>query len=251
MSRLKARPIPWPDDGDSAEPGAFVVAVAEGEHKAGVELRVQSRSGVLSGTVLDADGAPVPDAWVTASIQVNAKEFGRMMAGPEVPDPEGLPTFRERLEPLCEATEDERERAWFSRDRPIDSRYVTDVAFVDPEPLPPRLEVWLRADGRLPESQLIQQCVVAYASDMTLLDTAILPHGFSWYDRSWTVASLDHAMWFHRPFRADEWLYYHQESPSSSGARGFSRGEIYTQDGTLVISVAQEGLVRPRRRRGQ
>jgi acyl-CoA thioesterase-2 len=165
-------------------------------------------------------------------------------AMPEVPDPEDLPTFRERIGPLCEATEDERERVWFTRDRPIDSRYVTEVDFVDPEPLPPRLEVWLRADGRLPESLLIQQCVLAYASDMTLLDTAILPHGFSWYDRSWTVASLDHAMWFHRPFRADEWLLYVQDSPAATAGRAFASGKLFTHDGHLVASVVQEGLIR-------
>jgi len=165
-------------------------------------------------------------------------------AMPEVPDPEGLPTFRERLQPLYEATENEHERAWMIRDRPIESRYVTDVEFLNPQKLPPRIEVWIRADGQLPESLLLQQCVVAYASDMTLLDTAILPHGISWYDRTYTVASLDHAMWFHRPFRADAWLLYVQESPAAAAGRAFSTGRLFTRDGHLVASVVQEGLVR-------
>lgn len=163
---------------------------------------------------------------------------------PAVPDPEGLPSFRDRLQPLIEVTEDERERAWMLRDRPIDSRYVTEVSFLDPQKLPPRMEVWIKADGRLPESLLLQQCVVAYASDMTLLDTAILPHGISWFDRTYTVASLDHAMWFHRAFRADEWLLYVQESPAAAAGRAFSTGKLFTREGHLVASVVQEGLVR-------
>jgi acyl-CoA thioesterase-2 len=163
---------------------------------------------------------------------------------PDVPGPEGLLSFRERLQPVYEATKDENERAWMSRDRPIDSRYVTDVTFLDPEKLPPRMEVWIRADGRLPESLLLQQCVVAYASDMTLLDTAILPHGISWFDRTYTVASLDHAMWFHRPFRADEWLLYVQESPAATAGRAFSTGKLFSREGHLVASVVQEGLIR-------
>jgi acyl-CoA thioesterase-2 len=163
---------------------------------------------------------------------------------PDVPDPEDLLSFRERLQPVYDATEDENERAWMARDRPIDSRYVTDVTFLDPEKLPPRMEVWIRADGRLPESLLLQQCVVAYASDMTLLDTAILPHGISWFDRTYTVASLDHAMWFHRPFRADEWLLYVQESPAATAGRAFSTGKLFSREGHLVASVVQEGLIR-------
>jgi acyl-CoA thioesterase-2 len=165
---------------------------------------------------------------------------------PEAPDPEGLPSFRERLRPLYEATEDESERAWMLRDRPIDSRYVTQVDFLDPQKLPPRMEVWLKADGRLPEPLLLQQCVAAYASDMTLLDTAILPHGISWFDRTYTVASLDHAMWFHRPFRADAWLLYVQDSPAAAAGRAFSTGKLFTREGHLVASVVQEGLVRKR-----
>ncbi|MGI9592782.1 MAG: acyl-CoA thioesterase [Myxococcota bacterium] len=165
-------------------------------------------------------------------------------AMPDVPDPEELPTFLERLRPLAESIRDEAERAWMERDRPIDSRYVTEVAFLDPPKLPPRMEVWIRADGRLPDSLLLQQCVVAYASDMTLLDTAILPHAISWFDRTYTVASLDHAMWFHRPFRADEWLLYVQESPAAAAGRAFSTGKLFSQEGHLVASVVQEGLVR-------
>ena len=108
----------------------------------------------------------------------------------------------------------------------------------------------MRADGALPDDRLLHACVVAYASDLTLLDTTLSPHGISALSAPGTMlASLDHAMWFHRPFRADEWLLYEQESPSAHGARGFARGAIFTRAGGLAVSVAQEGLVRPVRSR--
>ena len=112
-----------------------------------------------------------------------------------------------------------------------------------------RFHVWIRATGRLPDEPAIHQCVLAYASDMTLLDSALIPHGRTVFEKPMMAASLDHAMWFHRPFRADDWLLYAQDSPNLSGARGFSRGLIFARDGTLVASVAQEGLLRERRNR--
>jgi acyl-CoA thioesterase-2 len=102
--------------------------------------------------------------------------------------------------------------------------------------------MWLRADGKLPNDPLLHACLVAYASDMTLLDTIMLPHGLIWSEGS--QASLDHAMWFHRPFRADEWLLYDQSSPTAAGARGLATGTIFTRDGALAVSVVQEGLIR-------
>jgi acyl-CoA thioesterase II len=101
----------------------------------------------------------------------------------------------------------------------------------------------MRADGDLPDDPVLHQCVLTYASDMSLLDTVTLPHGVSVIDGTVMMASLDHAMWFHRPFRADRWFLYSQDTPSASGARGLARGLIY-QDGALVVSVVQEGLVR-------
>jgi acyl-CoA thioesterase-2 len=136
-------------------------------------------------------------------------------------------------------------KAWALQARPIDSRFVTQMNPIQPEKLPPRLLVWIRASGALPDDPLLHQCVVAYASDMTLLDTAALPHQISWADRGWQIASLDHAMWFHRPFRADEWLLYDQASPAAAGARAFTTGRLFTRDGRLVVSVVQEGLLRP------
>ena len=104
----------------------------------------------------------------------------------------------------------------------------------------------MRASGRLPDAFPLHQCVLAYASDFTLLDTALIAHGKLMFDKDMQLASLDHALWFHRPFRADDWLLYAQDSPSSHGARGFCRGSIFTRDGVLVASVAQEGLMRQR-----
>jgi acyl-CoA thioesterase-2 len=171
--------------------------------------------------------------------------FSHQDAMPDVPDPESLPTWHERLEPLVvDAPEDIRR--WVLQPRPIDSRHVTWVNPIDPEKLPPRMLVWIRADGKLPAEQLLQQCIVAYASDMTLLDTAALPHQIAWVDESYTVASLDHAMWFHHDFRADDWLLYAQESPAAAGGRGFSTGRLFTRAGELVVSVVQEGLFRRR-----
>ena len=104
--------------------------------------------------------------------------------------------------------------------------------------------VWLRADGELPDDPLLHVCLMTYASDMTLLDSVLLAHGLSWADGRTTGASLDHAMWFHRPFRADRWLLYAQDSPVARRLAGLARGEVYTGDGALVVSVVQEGLIR-------
>ena len=105
--------------------------------------------------------------------------------------------------------------------------------------------VWFRAAGKLPDDPILHTCVVTYASDLTLLDTSLLPHGKGYGDGTLQMASLDHAMWFHRPFRADDWLLYDQDTPSASGGRGLGRGLIYTKEGRLAVSVVQEGLIRP------
>jgi len=177
---------------------------------------------------------------------------------PDVPDPDSLPSWRERMAPLASRPElvekltaraPDRVKHWLATDRPIDIRHVTEFDPIAPEKLPARLQVWLRADGELPDSTLLHQCVVAFASDMTLLDAAVLPHGIAWADGTHMVASLDHAIWFHRAFRADEWLLYDQQSPSAGGARGFSTGRLFDREGRLVVSVVQEGLIRPITRR--
>jgi len=162
---------------------------------------------------------------------------------PEVPDPESLPTWKERIRPIeAELADDARE--WLARD-PFDVRFVTEVDLVDPPKLPPRLDLWLRVDGALPPGIQLHQCLLAYASDLSLVDTICLPHAVGVLAEGIQLASLDHAMWFHRPFRADEWLLYSQESPAAAGARGFATGRLFTRDGQLAVSVVQEGLIRP------
>jgi acyl-CoA thioesterase-2 len=158
---------------------------------------------------------------------------------PDVPGPEELPTFEERFEPYKEQLGD-----WYTRPRPIDSRNVDWVPPAERGALPPYQRVWLRASGVLPDDPILHTCVLTYASDMTLLDTSMNPHRGTVPDDKLMMASLDHAMWFHRPFRADDWLLYVQDTPSSSFARGLARGLIYTQSGSLIASVTQEGLIR-------
>ena len=180
---------------------------------------------------------------LAASFHRSEPGVDHQAAMPAAPDPESLPTWRERMAPLAGVLGD-----WYTRPRPIDVRYEEEPWPNPQGPREPRQRVWIRADGTLPDDPLLHACVVAYASDMTLIDSVLLPHrstgeipdSFS----GLMLASLDHAMWFHRPFRADEWLLYDQESTSAAGARGLARGEIYRRDGALVVSVVQEGLVR-------
>ncbi len=178
---------------------------------------------------------------LAASFHVDEPGFDHQVPMPDAPPPDDLPTFRERMAPYAEQLGD-----WYHRPRPIDIRYVD---WAPPEareaPREPSQRVWLRADGRLSDDPVLHTCVVAYASDMTLLDTTLLPHGVGWQQNQVMMASLDHAMWFHRPFRADEWLLYVQDTPATSGGRGLARGLLFTQGGELVVSVVQEGLIRP------
>lgn len=130
--------------------------------------------------------------------------------------------------------------------RAVDVRQVSPVPLVDPPPAAPVANTWLRAIGRLPDDQNLHCAVLAYASDMTLLDIACYPDGVSWIDPRLEQASLDHAMWFHRPFRADGWLLYSQTVPTVAGGRAFARGTVFTEGGELVASVAQDGVSRLR-----
>jgi acyl-CoA thioesterase-2 len=157
----------------------------------------------------------------------------------ELPDPESLPDWSTLVAPYRPPS--------LPPDRPraIDVRHVDAPPILGTSaPRPPRQRVWLRADGQLPDDPVLHACVLTYASDMTLLDTTLLPHGLGAQDPSVMMASLDHAMWFHRPFRADEWLLYDQETPTTAGSRGLAFGFIYTREGKLAVSVVQEGLLR-------
>jgi acyl-CoA thioesterase-2 len=182
---------------------------------------------------------------MSASFQVDEGGFDHQAAMPDVPGPDELPSEDDVKAELLSRMP-EPMRTYYERERPIDMRPVEINRYLSREPMEPQFHVWIRTTGRLPDDPAIHQCVLAYASDMTLLDTSLVPHGRTVFDPTIQGASIDHAMWFHRPFRADEWLLYAQDTPNAGGARGFSRGLIFSQDGTLVASVAQEGLIRDR-----
>lgn len=184
---------------------------------------------------------------MSASFQVEEPGLDHQMDAEPVPDPETLPAEKALVDSLIDDMAPEV-RAYFERERLIELRPVDIRHYTSREPLPARQVVWVRAGAELPDDPAIHRCVLAYVSDYTLLDTALFPHGRIVFDPAMQVASLDHAMWFHRPFRADEWLLYVQDSPSASGARGFNRGSIYDRAGRLIASVAQEGLIRVRTR---
>ncbi|WP_187968762.1 acyl-CoA thioesterase [Aquibium microcysteis] len=161
-----------------------------------------------------------------------------------VPAPEDLRTQRELLDTM-EGVPEVIRRFW-ARERPLEIKPVSIEHYVSRDRLPPQQNIWIRATGPVPGAWPIQSAILAYLSDMTLLDTATFPHGRAVFDPDLQVASLDHAMWFHRDDPLDDWLLYTQDSPSSSGSRGLSRGAIYNRTGLLIASVAQEGLIRLR-----
>jgi acyl-CoA thioesterase-2 len=181
-----------------------------------------------------------------ASFQSAENGFEHQMEMPAVPMPEALPTEKQLAEQYIDHAPENVRRYW-QRDRPIELRPVDLKHYVSREKLEPRQNIWFRATGPLPADPAIQSAVLAYASDMTLLDTSLFAHGMSVFDPRLQVASLDHSIWFHRPVNIEEWHLYTQDSPSSAGARGFTRGMIFTRDGVLVASVAQEGLIRAKR----
>jgi acyl-CoA thioesterase-2 len=185
------------------------------------------------------------------SVSFHADESGlaHQAKMPDVPRPEELPSeneIKERVLPLMP----DPVRRYYERERPIELRPVEYGRYMGKKSEDAKFNVWIRTTGRLPDDPAIHRCVLAYASDMMLLDTALVPHGRTVFEKTIMAASLDHALWFHRPFRADDWLLYAQESPNLHGARGFARGLIFASDGTLVASVAQEGLLRERQPEG-
>jgi acyl-CoA thioesterase-2 len=182
---------------------------------------------------------------MAASFQAEEKGLEHQISMPAVPAPETLPSEAD-LKALFMESAPEPVKKYWRRERPIELRPVDLRHYVSRDALEPTQLVWIRATGPLPDDPEIHRAVLAYASDMTLLDTALFAHGRMVFDSDLQVASLDHALWIHRPFRADDWLLYAEDSPSSSGARGFTRGSLFSRDGILVASVAQEGLIRVR-----
>jgi len=177
---------------------------------------------------------------MSASFHVDEEgAFVHQFPMPEVPDPEELPTLFERLEPMRDQLAE-----WFAKPHPIEQRHIGNLPWMQSEPGPPMQRLWIRADGNLPDDPLLHCCIATYASDMSLFDTMLAPHLVGWNDMTFMGASLDHLMWFHRPFRADGWLLYDMDSPSAYGARGLARGFLFTREGELAVSVVQEGLMR-------
>ena len=184
---------------------------------------------------------------MSISFQLFEQGLEHQFEMPDAPDPETLEpehVIRRRQARAAGWKDEDIDR--FARERPIEMRPIQARNEFAPEPMEPLQTCWMRVAGRMPDDGGLHQCALAYLSDWSLLDTCIWPHGVSWMQGNLQTASLDHAMWFHRPFRADEWMLYVQDSPASGGARGFHRGLLYTQDGTLVASVAQEGHIRLR-----
>jgi acyl-CoA thioesterase-2 len=163
----------------------------------------------------------------------------------DVPAPDTLMTQQELIGKYGDAVPEGIKRYW-ERDRPIDMKPVMLKHYTSREKLAPEQNIWIRTAGPVPADRATQAAVLAYLSDMTLLDTSTFAHGRAVFDPDIQAASLDHAMWFHRPHRLDDWILYTQDSPSSQGSRGFTRGALYGRDGTLIASVAQEGLIRLR-----
>ena len=185
---------------------------------------------------------------LAASFQVEEAGLEHALPMPDVPKPDDLPSEAEWMQRLALHLP-EGVRRYFERERPLELRPVDLSRYADARretARAPVQHIWMRATGPLPDDPAVHRAVLAYLSDMTLLDTALVSHNRTLFEPDLQVASLDHALWFHRPFRADQWLLYSQDSPSTSGSRGFTRGSLFTAEGALVASVTQEGLIRQR-----
>lgn len=182
---------------------------------------------------------------MSVSFHGHEESFEHHATMPHVPAPEDLPSEQELREKLLKVLPDNMRRYW-QHERPIEMRPTDISRYLDRQERDPTQSIWLRANGKLPEDPRLHQGVMAYASDFTLLDTSLIAHGKLLFDTDIQLASLDHAMWLHRPARADEWMLYVQDSPSAGGGRGFCRGSLFARDGRLIASTTQEGLTRRR-----
>lgn len=183
---------------------------------------------------------------LAASFQLEQEGLEHQLIMPEVPMPEDLPSESSVREGDIDQVP-QLMRRWFARTGPFDFRPVERVDLINPQPRPPYQDIWFRLNEKIDEPDLMHRALMAYASDFHLVGTATLPHGVSRIKDDLVMASLDHAMWFHRPVRVDDWLLYTCDSPSSSGGRGLARGLIYDREGHLVASTMQEGMIRVRR----
>ncbi len=184
---------------------------------------------------------------LAASFHANEEGYAHQSNMPDVPGPEGLNRSIDIQRSIIDKVP-EKMRRLLSHEPPFEFRPVEPPKFIDPGPRPPRKHIWMRAWSRLPDDPELHRNLLTYVSDYELLGTATLPHDLNFTNKSVQMASLDHALWFHRPFRVDDWLLYACDSPSSHGGRGFNRGEFYTRAGELIASSAQEGVIRPWRK---
>ncbi|NVK33391.1 MAG: acyl-CoA thioesterase II [Rhodobacteraceae bacterium] len=180
---------------------------------------------------------------MSASFHIHEESFDHQVDRPDVTMPEDLPS-EEALKSKYLSTAPSHIKRYWQRERPIEIRPVDLHAFMVDDKRQPYQSAWIKTYSPLPDDRNTHECILAYASDLVLLQTALLPHATSVFSDEVQAASLDHSIWFHRPFRADDWLLYEIDSPSASGARGFSRGSFYNREGQLVASTAQEGLLR-------
>ena len=179
------------------------------------------------------------------SFQIEEGGFEHQSSMPEVPMPEDIEPMQP-LSPEQMAKLPEKIQRWLGVDAPIEFRHVWPQDKLKPVKRPPIQHIWFRAAAPVGDSPALHRALLAYASDFNLIGTATLPHGISYYTHNVQMASLDHALWFHRPFRMDDWLLYSFDSPTAQGARGLARGQIFSRDGRLIASSAQEGLIRLR-----
>lgn len=183
---------------------------------------------------------------LAASFHVSEAGYEHQSPMPQVPGPEGIRTELERVRAMADRLP-ERLRDLWTRERPVEIRVVDPPRYPDPEPREPVRHAWLKASGTLPDNPVLHRCLLAYASDFQLLGTCLQPHGKTFMSKGLKVASLDHALWFHRPFQLDDWLLYAMDSPNASQARGLNRGSFFDRNGALAASVVQEALIRPER----
>lgn len=223
---------------------AYFLRGGSEDHTIGYAVDRQFDGGSFSNrrVVASQNGTPIFNMAVSFQREQDGLEH-QVAEMPPVPSPEELESddvlraqFADKL--------DGRARAFFMQPRPIEIRASNARHWMSEGPQPPVQNSWFRAKAPLPDDPRVHRAVLAYLSDMQLLGTSIMPHGLSWMRGQVKSASLDHAIWFHGPFRADDWLLYATDSPWSGGNRGFNRGQIFARDGRLVASVAQEGMIR-------
>jgi len=183
--------------------------------------------------------------YMTASFQIEEQGLDHQDLMPEVAAPEDTPSYSDFIH-ANKAHIHQSVRDIFLREKPIEIRPIQQYNWINPEKMPAKCQMWIKANGELPDDQRIHTYMLAYTSDFHFLPTALMPHGRSHWQPKIQIATIDHAMWFHRPFRFDDWLLYATESPSASGGRGLVRGKIFNRQGQLVASTIQEGLIRPR-----